>query len=105
VPALEQEELRARLERLEEPLRLRTKLRDLARTDAALAQSEANRLFSAWLWRRWQPELAPFGFSPRDLRRLLVADRRELWLWVMGDRPFAQLAEGVSGRVTRRISL
>ena len=92
-----------RLGELEEPSALREKLRDLARNDPEFAQSEAIRLFSAWLWRRWRPELSPFSYTPRELRGLLGGDRRELWLWVMGDRPFAQLAEGVAGRVTRRL--
>jgi hypothetical protein len=97
------ERLTERLEDIEEPGALRQKLRNLARNDPEFAQSEAIRLFSAWLWRRWRPELTPFGYTPRELRALLGGDRRELWLWLMGDRPFAQLAQGVAGRVTRRL--
>lgn len=99
----DREQLTARLGALDEPSALREKLRDLARDDPQFAQSEAIRLFSAWLWRRWRTELSPFGFAPRELRGVLAGDRRELWLWLMGDRPFAQLADGVAGRVLRRL--
>ena len=95
--------LQARLLDLAEPTALRQRLRDLARTDTETAQSEANRLLAAWIWRRWHDELVPYGCAPRDLRALLARDRRDLWLWVMGDRPFPQLIEGIVGRTMRRL--
>jgi hypothetical protein len=33
----------------------------------------------------------------------LLADRRELWLWLMGDRQWSQFVEGLTGRILRRL--
>jgi hypothetical protein len=102
------------LRRVEEPLALRAKLRVLAGLDAEHARREAIRLLSAHLWRQWRPVLLAAGVvagtanarataSPRGLRTLLTDDSREVWLWVMGDRPFVHLLDGVTGRFLRRL--
>jgi hypothetical protein len=103
------------LRELGEPVALRLKLRGIAAVDAPDAQREAVRLLSAYLWRHWRPLLAEHGVlvgptrgssvaSPRGLRALLGGDVREVWLWVMGDRPFPLLLDGITGRFLRRLA-
>jgi hypothetical protein len=38
-----------------------------------------------------------------EVRAVLVDDRREALLWVMGERTWAQLIDGLIGRVNRRL--
>jgi hypothetical protein len=33
----------------------------------------------------------------------VVADQRELWLWLMGERPWIQFLAALAGRVVRRM--
>jgi len=36
-------------------------------------------------------------------QEIIIGYRRELWLWVMGERTWAQCASGLLGRVQRRL--
>ncbi len=56
-----------------------------------------------WLWSRWQPVLEPGGCSREDFVDIVVANRRELWLWLLGDRRWEQYVSGLAGRVIRRM--
>jgi hypothetical protein len=56
-----------------------------------------------WLWTRWR-SLATLGFGEDDLGQLVLAYRRELWLWLAGERTWAQCCSGLIGRITRRLA-
>ncbi len=54
-----------------------------------------------WLWTRWR-SLASVGVAEEDLARLVLDYRRELWLWLAGERTWAQACSGLIGRIGRR---
>jgi hypothetical protein len=56
-----------------------------------------------WLWSRWQPALEPAGCTREEFVDIVVANRRELWLWLVGDRRWEQYVTGLAGRVLRRL--
>jgi hypothetical protein len=57
---------------------------------------------AAWLWLRWS-SLSKAGVSRDDFDRIVIEYRRELWLWLAGERTWAQACSGLVGRVNRRI--
>jgi hypothetical protein len=57
---------------------------------------------SSWLWSRWR-SLATVGMDEADLDRVVHGYRRELWLWLVGERTWAQCCAGLIGRIDRRI--
>jgi hypothetical protein len=93
-----------RLEFPEEPEDLKIGLRD-----ALLAGRDWREGFSddicigVWLWRVWQPALEPNGMSREAFVELVVGYKRELWLWLMGDRQWIQFLSGLAGRAVRRL--
>jgi hypothetical protein len=54
-----------------------------------------------WLWTRWR-SLASIGWSEADLCQLVLDYQRELWLWLAGERTWAQVCSGLIGRISRR---
>ena len=56
-----------------------------------------------WLWDRWGPELGPAGCDREAFEAVVVSSRRELWLWLLGDRRWEQVVSGLAGRVRRRL--
>jgi hypothetical protein len=89
----------------EEPVELRTRTRALV--EAAPAQGAALIDGAEWiagpLWERWGPLLEPAGMTRARFLEIVAGYRRELWLWVMGERTWAQSAGGLLGRVQRRL--
>jgi hypothetical protein len=57
---------------------------------------------AAWLWRRWS-SLASAGVSQDAFTAVVLEYRRELWLWLAGERTWAQACSGLVGRVGRRM--
>ena len=57
---------------------------------------------SGWLWSRWSA-LRPAGVSRDDLDAIVLSYRRELWLWLAGERTWAQCCSGLIGRIDRRV--
>jgi hypothetical protein len=57
---------------------------------------------TSWLWTRWR-SLAAAGLDERALGRIVLDYRRELWLWLAGERTWAQCCSGLIGRITRRM--
>jgi len=58
---------------------------------------------TAWLWSRWR-SLASSGLDEEVLGGVVLGYRRELWLWLAGDRTWAQCCSGLIGRVNRRVA-
>jgi hypothetical protein len=93
-----------RLELPDEPLDLKVGLRD-----ALLSGQNWRNGFSddicigLWVWGRWQPALEPSGMSREEFVDVVIADQRELWLWLMGERPWIQFLSSLAGRVSRRL--
>jgi hypothetical protein len=93
-----------RLELPDEPQDLKAGLRD-----ALLAGQDWRAGFSddicigLWLWGCWQPALEPNGLSREEFVDLVIANKRELWLWLMGERQWIQFLSGLAGRVIRRL--
>lgn len=57
----------------------------------------------AWLWTRWR-YLASAGLDEDELGAIVLGYRREVWLWLAGERTWAQCCSGLIGRITRRIA-
>jgi hypothetical protein len=92
------------LEFPEEPQALRDGLRDalLAGGDWRLGFSD-DICIGVWLWSRWQPVLEPAGCTREDFVEIVKSTRRELWLWLLGNRRWEQYITGLAGRVVRRL--
>jgi len=56
-----------------------------------------------WLWTRWR-SLASAGLSESDLHSIVLAYRREIWLWLAGERTWTQCCSGLIGRISRRVA-
>ena len=57
---------------------------------------------TAWLWSRWR-SLAAAGLDEQALRAIVLDYRRELWLWLAGERTWTQCCSGLIGRISRRL--
>jgi hypothetical protein len=88
-----------------EPAELRARTRALAEQDpaGAIALLGLGEWILDPLWDRWGAELERSGVGRERLRQIAVDYRRELWLWVMGERTWEQCAGGLLGRVWRRV--
>ena len=89
----------------EEPVELRQETRALAQEapERAAALLEDGEWIAGPLWERWGPALQAAGMGRARFLRVVAGYRRELWLWVMGERTWAQSAGGLAGRVRRRL--
>ena len=58
---------------------------------------------SEWFWSRWRV-LATSGLDQRGLDAIVIGYRRELWLWLAGERTWAQCCSGLIGRINRRVA-
>jgi hypothetical protein len=68
-------------------------LSDVLRADDGLAR---------WLWARWS-SLEQSGVSYDAFADMVIANKRELWLWLAGERTWAHTCSGLLGRVGRRL--
>jgi hypothetical protein len=57
---------------------------------------------AAWLWHRWLV-LERAGIERAAFAAMVNAYRRELWLWLAGERLWTQCCSGLIGRIQRRI--
>jgi hypothetical protein len=57
---------------------------------------------TAWFWSRWR-SLASTGLNEEGLGLIVLGYRRELWLWLAGERTWAQACSGLVGRINRRL--
>jgi hypothetical protein len=58
---------------------------------------------AAWFWSRWRI-LDSAGMREEDLGQVVAGYRRELWLWLAGERTWAQCCSGLIGRINRRLA-
>jgi len=59
--------------------------------------------FVSWLWSRWST-LGGAGMTPEELSDIVMGYRREIWLWLAGERIWTQCCSGLIGRVSRRMA-
>jgi hypothetical protein len=59
--------------------------------------------FVPWLWLRWNSVTAA-GLTRHEFEQIVVGYRREVWLWLAGERIWSQCCSGLVGRVTRRMT-
>jgi hypothetical protein len=57
---------------------------------------------AGWLWDRWST-LERAGMSRAEFDRVVLSYRREIWLWLTGDRTWEQCCGGLIGRLDRRL--
>lgn len=55
-----------------------------------------------WLWQRWSV-LRSAGMDAEALGAVVLGYRRELWLWLAGERTWVQCCAGLVGRLDRRL--
>jgi hypothetical protein len=55
-----------------------------------------------WLWSRWRI-LGSAGMTRDDLALVVTSYQREIWLWLAGERTWAQCCSGLIGRIGRRL--
>ncbi|HUC36735.1 MAG TPA: hypothetical protein VMR97_06395 [Acidimicrobiales bacterium] len=91
------------LEIPEEPEELRVHLRAKALEDADSGEASYEVCFGAWIWERWRAALEAKGLSREALMEIVAAYRRELWFWLLAERRWEPLLEGLAGRVSRRL--
>jgi hypothetical protein len=89
----------------EEPVALRRRTRTLIQEDPERGRAvlDAGTWIADPLWERWGPALEPAGMPRGRFQEIVTGYRRELWLWVMGERTWAQSGGGLLGRVRRRL--
>ncbi len=89
----------------EEPVPLRQRTRTLIEQDpeGGAAVVDAGSWIADPLWERWGPALESAGMDRDRFDGIVAGYRRELWLWVMGERTWPQCAGGLLGRVRRRL--
>ncbi len=54
-----------------------------------------------WLWSRWST-LSKVGLTRAEFEDVVIGYRREIWLWLAGERMWTQCCSGLVGRVSRR---
>jgi hypothetical protein len=77
----------------------RTAVRDGRDVDDVLGGVDG---VTTWLWSRWRAPLAAAGVDEDALGGMVSEYRRELRLWLEGDRTWAQCCSGLIGRISRR---
>jgi hypothetical protein len=87
----------------DEPLQQKALLRAAAGEDPVAGRVVALAEIAAMFWRDWKEALAPLGMDEESFASIIAGATNEVWLWVMGDRPFDQLVASIAGRTIRRI--
>ena len=63
---------------------------------------QADDGLTAWLWSRWS-SLGAAGVTRQEFGHIVLEYRRELWLWLAGERTWVQACSGLVGRISRRM--
>ena len=96
---------------MSEPVRLhvpsepdRSRWRNRVMAEATLDEVvEKEDGIGPWLWDRWRV-LEGAGLDRDAFMTIVAAYRREIWLWLMGERTWTQCCSGLIGRIERRLS-
>ena len=83
-----------------DPSRWRERVMADATLDEVLEKEDG---IGPWLWERWRV-LEGAGLDRARFVAIVVAYRREIWLWLMGERTWAQCCSGLIGRIDRRLA-
>jgi hypothetical protein len=93
-----------RLELPEEPVGIKNGLRDALLEGRNWRDGFSDDIcFGVWLWGHWCSALEPDGMSREEFVDIVVGYRRELWLWLIGDRQWLPFVTGLAGRIIRRL--
>jgi hypothetical protein len=90
------------LEAPEEPLELKALLRAAVGESPVAGREVALSNVTELFWGEWQDSLAAFAVDEVQFAAIVAGATNEVWLWVMGDRPFEQLVASIAGRTIRR---
>jgi hypothetical protein len=90
------------LKPLSEPVELLAELRAAAPEHPATARASAPDLLADYATDVWCEELEAAGIAEAVVLHAFATCRREIWLWIEGDRRWDQLAGYLSARVIRR---
>jgi len=84
---------------------LRDRVRAAAETDPAGARKEMaeGRWLAEELWSSWRHELDLLGADRAAVAAAAAGLAREVWLWVMGERKWQEVAALLYGRVARHL--
>ena len=88
----------------DDPGELRATLRSAIGEHPAAGLDAAVAAVSDLLFARWELELVPRGLDAGAFSRIVAGISHEIWLWLMGDRPYQQLSAAIAGRALRRSS-
>lgn len=87
-----------------EPADLRASARRAALDETdGVASSSWWQALAQFLWRWWAPSLSAAKLAEGDFTDMVGTSRRELWLWVAGERTWDHTAGALAGRVRRRL--
>ncbi len=93
-----------KLELPEEPVAIKVGLRDALLEGKNWRDGFSDEIcIGLWLWGWWRPALEPGGMGREEFVDAVIADRRELWLWLKGDRQWFPFITGLAGRIVRRL--
>jgi hypothetical protein len=90
------------LDPLPEPVELLVKLQELGAERPASSRVEAPRELARWAVEFWGGRLPELGVTDEVVLAAFESGRREIWLWVTGDRRWSQLSSWLAARVSRR---
>jgi hypothetical protein len=100
-PSAKVESLVAMLDDIE-PTALQSELRGLVGEDPIAGKVRAVEAVAERLWQSWASELSLRGLDREHFGAIVLGADHEVWLWVMGDRPYVQLSAALAGRALRR---
>jgi hypothetical protein len=88
-----------------EPVELRRRWRAAAEADPAGARQEMadGQWLADELWGSWRHQLEVVAADRAALAGAAAGLARELWLWVMGERQWPEVAALLYGRVARHL--
>ncbi len=90
------------LKPLSEPVDLLADLREVVPEHPATARASAPDRLADYACDVWSDQLESAGIPAAVVLHAFATCRREIWLWIEGDRRWDQLAGYLSARVIRR---
>jgi hypothetical protein len=82
-----------------DPTIWRSRVMESATVDEVIEKEDG---IAPWLWERWRV-LESAGLDRPRFVAIVTGYRREIWLWLMGERTWAQCCSGLIGRIDRRL--